>query len=439
LASHLARCYGVALGARQCRRLLRRLLPDPERHKSDVASVGLARRDLPSRVADRSSTPPPNSDPRNKERALRQLKRLALAGLPVEPFIMTMFDIIGAGIAVAQNQVFLPSDGTRPSAFITSSADVGAYAEAYERFFVNGSTEMSGLKYRFDKSGFDKMSSRTVWRLEEYMLPHFYRSEGYNEVLRPIGFHRNVSLTCAEGTEVMGFYPVWRCPDIKPFAYDDILFLEACAPLIAHGLKTACLLERIDRFGDSQGFLPSARWRTGVVLIDTSGRPVSIDDAARAIFMQLAAFEPVSDDPVLPQRLRESLEHIAKVLKGIRDNSNGITPPIVRIDAYASGFTIKLRATLSRRIEGTDHLIAVLVERGELRGERERRLIHRWGLNQSELTILRSLGRGARLNEVAAELAVRNGTLKVYMRRLANKVDASRTPALREFAAGNFN
>jgi hypothetical protein len=119
---------------------------------------------------------------------------------------------------------------------MVNAAQVVAYHDAYERYFIRGSPEQSGNKIKFDSNTYRQLSNRTVWSQEEFLLPHFYRSEGFNEVMRPLRLHHLVSVRCSDEDEPVAFYPIWRGPDQKQFSRDDISFLRACTPHLAHGL-----------------------------------------------------------------------------------------------------------------------------------------------------------------------------------------------------------
>jgi hypothetical protein len=69
--------------------------------------------------------------------------------------------------------------------------------------------------------------------------------------------------------EFAGYYAIWRNTDQKPFSRDDVAFLRAAGPHIAHGLKTAQLMQRGDAEGDGFVLLPG--WNSGVVLVDSGG------------------------------------------------------------------------------------------------------------------------------------------------------------------------
>lgn len=231
-------------------------------------------------------------------------------------------------------------------------------------------------------------------------------------------------------------------PDQKQFSRDDISFLQACAPHIAHGFRIASLLAETSVVTGSSEFVALPRWTTGVVLTDQRGRVVSIDDAARAIFTELTLFEAAPTDPVLPARVRDSLSYITNCVKGVLGNdadpcaSKGA--PVVRIYSHRSGIVLELRVARAWEIDGAADQIAVLIERVESRDQHQRKLMYRWGVNNTELAILEALRRGSTMRQATAAIGVSGGTLKTYVRRLADKLGVAGISALRAFAHKEF-
>jgi hypothetical protein len=84
--------------------------------------------------------------------------------------------------------------------------------------------------------------SKTMWSHEEVFVPNFHRAEGFNETYHPLGWHHSVATVYHEAGGYLGYYGMWRTADQRPFSPEDIAFLRASAPHIAHGLRSARLL-----------------------------------------------------------------------------------------------------------------------------------------------------------------------------------------------------
>jgi len=199
-------------------------------------------------------------DSRNKEAALGRIKRLASSGLPLEPFARTVLDLLNDGVPYSPNRVILAGGGDRIDSYIGSTQEIAAAVPLYHQFFVDAPPEVSGINMRYDAHALGRvLPSRTIWMQEELASPDFHLREGFNTVYRPLGWHHLVQVVFQEDGGFIGYCPLWRSADQKPFSRDDIAFIKAAAPHIAHGLKTAQLIQR----GNAQE-MTSPPFRAGV-------------------------------------------------------------------------------------------------------------------------------------------------------------------------------
>jgi len=134
LATHVARRYRLTMSDRAGRRMLRKLIPDGHAPQRVLRSAGARTRvTLRSPGLELSFRPFPASDSLNKEGTLRRIKRLAASGLPLEPFVMTMFALVDDGVPNSETKLFLP-DSDRPIGYMVNASEVVAYHDAYERY-----------------------------------------------------------------------------------------------------------------------------------------------------------------------------------------------------------------------------------------------------------------------------------------------------------------
>jgi hypothetical protein len=210
--------------------------------------------------------------------------------LPLEPFVQTLFKLIHDAMPNAPNRPFLVGNGDRTDAYMGDTQEVYDIVPAQQHFYVDCSGDLSGLAFRHSPDTYKYLfPQKPIWRLEEWMLPHFYRSEGYNQIFRKLGYHHMIFVTFAEHGVPAGFYPIWRGADQPPFNRDDFAFLAACIPHVAHGLKVAQNLGASRSTDDA--FSPLTRWGSGIILVDQSGRLVAADEIARATFARVAQLD----------------------------------------------------------------------------------------------------------------------------------------------------
>ena len=364
-----------------------------------------------------------HSDARNKEVALGRIKRLASAGLGLEPFARTVLDLVNDGVPHSPNRVILAGGSGGVDACIGSTNEIAAAVPLYHRYFVDASPEISGVRFNYDSYALRwVLPTKTAWAEEELILPNFHRAEGYNTVYRPLGWHHFVQVVFEEGGEFIGYCPIWRGADQKPFSREDIAFVRAIAPHIAHGLKVAQLQQRGQ--SGSDGFAAVPGWNSGVILMDRSGRPIAMDAEAMLIFQQLGVLDGMGADTFAARNVRQALDYVMRTLESIfhePDSGSSTAAPVCRLYHHWTGIILKLRGV---RMFGSDEreYVTVLVERGETMGSRRRRFIARWGLSDREAGILTLIAESKTGPEISILLRISHDTVRKHTSRILEKL-----------------
>ncbi len=330
---------------------------------------------------------------------------------------MTLFDLMSDAVPQSDNKTFLLAPiNDAPS--ICNSREVYEGAAAYEQFFIRAPAERSGVRAPLDGSHVKSVySTQTLWRMDEWTTPAFHNLDAFNLVLRPVGWHHATVLTCAEKGEVFGIYPIWRGVKQKPFARDDYKFLQACAPHVTHGLRTAQLIDEREK-PDMGEFLPTALWGTGLILMDAKGNIIAIDDEARSIFANVAGFDGVHL-PTLRNDLNTALRYVHRMLISVfhKDDDNSVGAPVVRLWSHWTGIVLKLRGVMLQGVDGREY-INVLVERGETESLRRERMLARWGLTDRESEVLGFLTMGKTDPEIAIILGMSPRTVSKHVEHI---------------------
>jgi DNA-binding CsgD family transcriptional regulator len=423
LAHHLQRKCGLSLSPRHCRRLLARLGVTPP-----VEISAQPDRDTVPWTRKRNAIAPHAmagviSDSHTKEVALRRIRRLCSSGLPLAPLVSGIFDLVQAAIPNSDNKVLLADPGNNASRYLMNNPELAKWTPIHKRYYIDAPPAISGMRVRFAEPYLSKFFARTTWTSEDFALPHFRRSEGYNEFLRPLGFDHMLWATFADHGERVGSYPIWRSVDMRPFSRDDLRFITLAAPHIAHGLKVAYL------FADPQqtsadDFVPGAQNQIAVVILDQRGKVIGADKEAEAVFAELGIAGGLHPETLRPPGGRELFAYIARMVDGIfRDatSDSGLSVPAVRICSYSTGTVIKMRGVMVRRSDGRCY-VSVLIEQGELRAHRRTRLAATLGLSRTDMAILDGLRNGLTSAEIAGTMQVARDTLKTYVGRLADKL-----------------
>jgi DNA-binding NarL/FixJ family response regulator len=359
-------------------------------------------------------------DARNKEVALKRIQRLAVSGLPLEPFVITLFQLVNDGVPYSALKGFPVGDSQN---WICNSSELyRAVPIANQTFFdyaVNSSKAGLRVAQNF-KSFAAAFPTRSIVRDEEQFAPDFWRTDAFNLVTKPLGWRRAVTVLLREGVELHGALPMWRSYDQKPFSKEDLCFLQACQPHLSYGLRNAQLIQ--ERAASSAvEFLPSSLWDTGVILMDSAGGIVAMDEPARYAFTQLGRLDGIRIDR-FDYRAREILEYVRRVtLSAFREPALVGLAPMVRMFAHWSGAVLKLRGAVAQALDGREY-VTVIVERGETTALRRQRTMVRWGLSERQVQVLDLVAMGKTNPEIAIVLGASALTVKKHLEHIMEKL-----------------
>ena len=149
LGSFLLRRW-VELSPRQCRRLLSKfgVQRSTPVHKARPSSALIA-----STSVKAPQSAALVSDSERKLAALRKMQRLCSSGLPLEPLVQTLFELIEDAIPNAFNKVFLADPGDHPSRYLVNNPELAKWTPIHKHYYIEAPPEVSGMRYSFGRPG----------------------------------------------------------------------------------------------------------------------------------------------------------------------------------------------------------------------------------------------------------------------------------------------
>jgi transposase len=273
LMRHLRENYAATFSLRHCRRLL-----TIDQAKRPARTAFTARPRISTRTtadhqasttADRQElfAPQRMGDYGRKRQGLARIKRLASAGMPLQPLVYSLFDFVRDAVPCDEVSPGLAATSGEGARWIVRDFDYGRWFPHMQRYLLEASPELSG----FRPPSLLPQNSRIVLRHDEIVCPNYYRSEGYNEFFRYMGMHHGLlTLLRDEHGQFLGYYPVFRSERMEAFTADDVQFFKAAAAYIALGVSTAALIT--SRFTEEDAFEPFGQVPGGVVVMDREGK-----------------------------------------------------------------------------------------------------------------------------------------------------------------------
>ena len=189
LSHHLRTNRGIELGARQCRRLLRRfgVAPGPrQRDPSPHLAEPIRAPENEPKLNNGKSVGNPVAGLWRKELVLRKIRRLASSGLPVYPFVLTLFDLIGEAVATGDLPQGIQTDPAKALSWVFTNLDQAKWVPILASLSAGyDSTAWPGFRPR------NQLNLGTpVMTLEEFTTDDYRRSAFYNEFFHPLGLSR---------------------------------------------------------------------------------------------------------------------------------------------------------------------------------------------------------------------------------------------------------
>jgi DNA-binding CsgD family transcriptional regulator len=431
LSRHLGERFNVELSARQGRRVLRDfgITPPPKRRNSP--SVREPRSEIPTPSKSSWDFGSRGGKARHQTLALRKIQRLASSGLPLYPFVLALFDIMDDALAMGDTPRAITTAPELGSSWVFANLDQSKWVPILSTL-TQGHAPAAPSTFRPLQELV--RTRQTVFCHEEFTLPDYKRSALYNEFLRPLKLEHGSLLQLMSQGELVGYYPLYRDAVMKAFDQDDLRFLTAVAPHIAHGLQTAKLIKTL---ADSPA-PDAARQPPGVAVMRHDGRVVGLDARARSLFFQVGMHDGIRWPAFAEPQLRSILTYVASKLRAVFGNSGlsatEVAPPTTRIFSHHAGIALKLTGH-NLGGETKQSLFVVLVEQVEPESFRHARLMYRYGLGAREAEVLIRLRRGFAVSQIGKQLGITTPTAKTYVRNLIAKLDV---PDLRTLRAEHF-
>jgi len=206
----------------------------------------------------------------------------------------------------------------------TNVFDESPDAPSFISNFVNNYLSNRDLEARISLSEWLRQSkaSVTITSTERLAFRHFYHSDFYHEILKPMGYHHSLYLGIKIGSEPMGILVLHRQQGELAFSQKDENNLREIAPLIAHALKEkeGCI-----------NVLPSRR-EIGLCLLNTQGDIQHINPQGRKL-MLLATHSivskglsfPLDNTSLMPHKITSLTQKLCKEFEN--DNLPSLNTP----------------------------------------------------------------------------------------------------------------
>ena len=232
------------------------------------------------------------------------------------------------------------------------------------------------------------------------------RSARYRQFIEPQGFNDELRSTLRSGGSTWGVMVLLRFPELPPFTFDELQFIESLSEPLAECLRTKALA--VHRTGsDDRGH--------GVLTYDVDGHLLAANEDALFWLDQL----PNSQiEEAAPLAVSAALAHARAVEAGrARGAASTLLPS-------RSGQWLTVNASALRGPAGEARAFAVTVG-PSARRELAPFLAEEYGLSRREVEVTQRLARGDSTATIAEQLFLSEHTVRDHVKATLNKTGVS--------------
>jgi DNA-binding CsgD family transcriptional regulator len=246
-------------------------------------------------------------------------------------------------------------------------------------------------------------------------------------LLRSEGFHHEMRAVLTTRDGIWGFSCLLRGRGGREFGARETGFMRRIAPHVAHGLRSAALLDRATAPGNG-GDPAEASDTPGVVVLDAAGRLKLRNGPAAAYLGDLADVGLLAD--VVPSAVMSVVARLraAHAANGGSGDAPEAFGPELRVQGR-SGRWYTLYASLSEPDATGESSIIVLV-RPARRAELAAILTRLYGLSPRERETLARVARGESTKQIAQRFGISPYTVQEHVGRACEKVGVRTRKAL---------
>ena len=300
-----------------------------------------------------------------------------------------------------------------------------AYDRAYRAYYASRNVYMTDGKLLLAAG--NVMTSEELCS-DEKVLP----SEFYNEWIRPQGLRRGLNGVLFNQGSLVGSIGAIRARAGRPFSAEDKRFLQALMPHLQRAVK---IRRRVSELESLERTTADAldHWTTAVLVVDRDAHILLVNQKAAVLLR-----EP--DGLITSRNILQaaSSNESAKLHKMIRDaidvpygHSSG-SAMLIACPSGKSPLQILVNPSVREDVFFCTRGTALVFVHDPENAERPQTdvLRHIYGLTQAEAVITSLLASGKNVREIAEEVAVRENTVRIHLKKIFDKTGTKRQAEL---------
>jgi DNA-binding CsgD family transcriptional regulator len=347
-------------------------------------------------------------------RAEARFKQLCCLGLDGEAVMPALMKELRALIPFyCAHFHFLDLNGTLTRTYLENPETANITPLYLREFFGRADREMAGTFPNYIRTQIGVCGLEDTLRVD---MDTFHRSDQYNLIWRVLHYHTQLRLVVREGGNgrALGSANIFRSAGEAPFSVSERRRFAELEGFLAHALH------HHSEAGAEVALSESGE--TGLIIADSTGRPVHFSSAGRRLLF-LAQFPRAVADSEF-QRLNtlpSPVTRICRDLGRIFSDNPAAVPPTYRVRNVWGGFTF--RAQWLKGDAPSSGQIGITVSRQEPVSVMLTRRIGEMPLSRRQAEVCFLMASGASNERIAEQLSISRHTAIAHGRWIYNKLN----------------
>lgn len=240
----------------------------------------------------------------------------------------------------------------------------------------------------------------------------FYRSEFYNEILRPVGYHHSALAVVNDCERPLGILLFHRGKNEPAFEQEELQQMRALLPFVAHGIASAGKI----RFPS----MPDGN--VGMLIFDRAGKLQYASNRARQIlFMYTSPGAPQEQVVAAEFQALPEIKWLCTKLAAASGSSHSVGPPVWRHENPWGRFVFRAY-WLDSAARADSTLIGVTLQHDIPLPLKLRQHATRLGLAPKQVRVCSLLAAGCSYDDIARQMGVSSSTVTDHVRKLFAKL-----------------
>jgi DNA-binding CsgD family transcriptional regulator len=254
------------------------------------------------------------------------------------------------------------------------------------------------------------------------------KTEYYNDFLKPQNIHDQLAIYLMSGNQFLGVAALFRPKDAPVFSSADNAKAKLIAPILTAAMERAISIKKSRELEQAIQSIAIELPYDGIVILDTSLRPVYYNNVAAGIISMLHRLmgQNRSFPPDLPDPLHTAALRLASALQGAVPRKLPQMDPIILTTNSAKKVIAHLRVVIN---EKSTPLILICFNPSSQPSTTDT-LLKQQGISPRELDIIHLLADGKKNSEIAEVLFISEYTVENHLRAIYRKMDVKNRTAL---------